>query len=121
MLSLRYYLVYYSLLSAWTIQFAAPQLSDDFQSLICRGIPNLSEEQIQMCIEVPQAISKLQTTEGIFRSECQWQFRRELWNCSGSGMPVFSEPKLAGKLVAFVSYIAISYIHVLNDRGTSLQ
>ena len=90
-----------SLLCAWTIQLARPQTPGssliDIQDIICRSIPGLNEGQIDLCKEVPKAISILKKTQELFNEECTWQFRKELWNCSGVGMPIFSRLTLRGE------------------------
>ena len=99
MISLRYLSIHYSLLFAWAVTLATPQSpSAEIQDLICRAIPGLNEEQIQICKDVPRAIEILQNTQKMLASECAWQFRKELWNCSGLDMPLFSAPNIAGEL-----------------------
>ncbi len=112
--ALKYFLLHYSLLCAWAVQMGAPQSSaSDIQDLICRGIPGLNEQQIQICKQVPRAINVLQETQRIFESECAWQFRKEQWNCTGVNMSVFSAPKFAGELCIFAEQlIAIATISV---------
>lgn len=99
MISLRFLSIHYSLLFAWAVTVVTPQSpAVDIQELICRAIPGLNEDQIQLCKEVPRAIEILQNTHKMLASECAWQFRKELWNCSGLDRPLFSAPNLAGKV-----------------------
>ena len=63
---------------------------------VCRVIPGLTPSQQEICCDNPTAIVLLDTTEHMMRTECRWQLRKELWNCSEIGMPIFRPPQMPG-------------------------
>lgn len=75
----------------------AASSSNDLSCSICRFIPGLNSAQQDLCCDVPKAISLLDLTERSIQTECKWQLRKELWNCSNIGRPIFREPGLRGE------------------------
>ena len=49
---------------------------------VCSSLPGLSEQQIEVCLQHPNAIRSV--SDGARRGiqECQYQFRNERWNCT---------------------------------------
>ena len=65
--------------------------------IICRSIGSLNEIQIDMCTDVPQSLPVLTNAQPIISGECQWQFRKEKWDCAGITTPIIEEPNLKCK------------------------
>ena len=82
-----------SLLSGWTVRLVSPQFDP---RLICDYIPGLNQAQRNVCKEVPEAMVTLTTAEDVFKGECEWQFKKDRWNCSDVEPPIFKDPELQG-------------------------
>lgn len=79
------------LLSGWTVRLVSPQFDP---RLICDYIPGLNQAQRNVCKEVPEAMVTLTTAEDVFKGECEWQFKKDRWNCSDVEPPIFKDPEL---------------------------
>lgn len=96
----------YRLLLSWAMHLAypvessgsAPDCNNSIHCIICRSIPSLNENQVEMCINVPQSLTVLTNAQPMISGECKWQFRREQWDCAGVTTPIIEEPDLKCKL-----------------------
>lgn len=58
--------------------------------LICLTIPGLNAVQRALCRQLPKAMNVLVNASLAYTDECNWQFRKDRWNCTVGGIPVFS-------------------------------
>ena len=94
----------YSLLCLWAAQTVSP-FAPDF---ICLYIPGLNARQVEVCRQVPAAMNILTAAEETFAVECEWQFRKERWNCTGISPPIYHDPDIPGTVCACESPRAVS-------------
>lgn len=87
--------------------------TDSVSCFVCRIIPGLTPSQQNMCCDLPKAITILDKMEHTMRTECRWQLRKELWNCSEIGMPIFRAPTLQGQFRCICSIIQV--LAILHD------
>ena len=66
---------------------AAQTFSPD---LICLTIPSLNAQQKALCRQLPKAMNVLVNATLAYTNECNWQFRKDRWNCSAGGIPIFA-------------------------------
>lgn len=79
------------------LETTAASTTLSLQCQVCRLIPGLTPSQQDVCCDIPKAISLLQMSEHSMQTECKWQLRKELWNCSEIGMPIFRAPNMPGE------------------------
>ncbi|KAL5474922.1 hypothetical protein EMCRGX_G026952 [Ephydatia muelleri] len=79
-------LLYVSLMCIWVFH-AAQTFSPD---LICLTIPSLNAQQKALCRQLPKAMNVLVNATLAYTDECNWQFRKDRWNCSVGGIPIFA-------------------------------
>ena len=92
-----------SLMCIWVFH-AAQTFSPD---LICLTIPSLNAQQKALCRQLPKAMNVLVNATLAYTDECNWQFRKDRWNCSVGGIPIFASK------IAFNSELMTAIVRVL--------
>lgn len=80
---------------------------------VCHHLPGLVQQQVSVCQSHPDTLSSISDGARLGISECQYQFRKERWNCTTT----YTDPEVPfGNVIkkgqcTIISFISLSLLY----------